>query len=182
MDKQMQPPCHESMDAAHVECRHNRERLATYERFFNECPIGLYMTRCTDGLFLDINLVGARMLGYDSPEEVIGKVYSTELYSREDRQKVLDALAKDGRLTDHEARFCRKDGTCIWVSLSATNGGERIIGSIQDISERKELEEEIEKLHEQMMIPLRVVEQNAKQRLLSFDKSAAEFERRAQIR
>lgn len=152
----------------------------TYKRFFDECPIGLYMTRAEDGLFLNINAVGAKMLGYKTPEEVIDKVYSTELYNRDDRQKILDLLDDRKRISDYEVRFCRKDGTCIWVSLSATNGGDTIMGSIEDITVRKELEEEVDKLQQQMLIPLKNVAAMAKRRIELYDRSAAEFGRLAQ--
>jgi two-component system sensor histidine kinase/response regulator len=165
-------------DAAHKKCRKQREMLIMYKRFFDECPIGLYKTRNKDGLFLDINQTGAEMLGYDSPEEVIGKVYSTELYDPTLRKEIVKQIAKEGKVVDFEAEFCRKDGSCIWVSISATNGNDEIIGSIQDISTRKELENEIEELKDQMVIPLQQVEQAAKQRLELFETSIAEFERR----
>jgi len=157
------------------ECTKHLEELAIYKRFFDECPVGLYKTRNSDGLFLDINQTGAEMLGYNNPEEVIGKVCSTELYDPNLRKKLLSMLKKKGRVGNFEVELCRKDGTCIWVSASASNGDERLIGSLEDISDRKKLENEIEDLRSQLLVSLRDVETKAKKRLEAFMTESAKF-------
>lgn len=142
-----------------------------YKRFFDEAPIGLYRTRCSDGLFLDINPCGAKLLGYDSPIDIINKVYSTELYPTEQRAQLLAVLKEKKEITDFEVQVVRRDGKRFWVSLTARNGGEEIIGSIADIDKNKQLESELAEYRNQSLAPIVTVCQQAKRRLAKFDSS-----------
>lgn len=114
-----------------------------YQRFFQEAPVGLYKSRRSDGLIQLINPFGAKLLGFNCPSEIEGKYYAQDFYSKKIRNKLVAQLEKDGSVSDFEIQIKRIDGKKIWVSATATNGEDRMIGSLTDITERKALEEEV---------------------------------------
>lgn len=81
---------------------------AVYKRFFDEAPVGLYITRAKDGLFLEINPYGAKLLGYNKPEDLINKVKSTELYDESTRNQLIQELKQKKSITDFEICFTPK--------------------------------------------------------------------------
>jgi PAS domain S-box-containing protein len=141
-----------------------------YQKFFEKCPVGLYKTQQKDGLFVEINPFGAKLLGYDSPKDVIGKVYSTAHYPKATRAKLVDVLHTNGSVSDFEIEFEQVDGTVLWVSATATNGDEFIIGSLTDISERKRMECEIKSLKISQLSVLKQISQDVRQRCEALDK------------
>lgn len=141
-----------------------------YQKFFERCPVGLYKTQQKDGLFVEINPFGAKLLGYDSPEDVIGKVYSVEHYDKSSREKLIDALHEHGSISDFEVELQQTDGTVVWVSATAMNGDEFIIGSLTDITHRKEMEAEIKTLKISQMSVLKQISQDVRQRCEALDK------------
>lgn len=142
-----------------------------YQRFFEQCPVGLYKTCQKDGLFITINAYGAKLLGYDSPEDVIDKVYSTEHYDKTVREKLINALHKSGSVTDFEVQLKQTDGTVVWVSATAMNGDDFIIGSLTDITKRKEMEDEIKSLKTSQMGILQQISQDVRKRCIALDKA-----------
>lgn len=93
------------------------------------------------------------MMGYDSLDEIVGKMKATEFYhDLSQRAILLEKIMKDGFVKDYELTLVRKDGTPVPISLSSTyytdGNGEfaGFEGFIRDISERKQLEQEREKL------------------------------------
>ena len=83
-------------------------------------PIGVF-TSTPEGRFISANQAFAGMLGYDSPEELIKSVtdIAEQLYvDPADREKITRLLGKKGRVSNHEVRLRRKDGSIIWTSRS----------------------------------------------------------------
>jgi len=119
--------------------------LKDYKRFCDEAPVGLYKTLQSDGTFLYINPYGARLLGYEKPEDVIDKVKSTSLYPPELRKKLIDDLHDCGKVSDFEVKITRPDGEVKWITATATNGDDYIIGSLTDITDRKEMMQKLVK-------------------------------------
>ena len=104
-----------------------------------------------EGRHLTINPAFARMLGYDSPEEVMQTItdIAKQLYvNPDDRKKLLELVNEKGSVTDFETEFYKKDGSRIWVSINmhAVRDDEgRILyyqGIDQDITEKKKIEAE----------------------------------------
>ena len=89
------------------------------------------------------------MHGYDSVEELL-KVQVTDLWQNpEDRKDHIDELRRNGYIRNKEVAFLRKDGTPILCSMTAAaqydeNGNFKWIhGTVEDISERRKLEEQL---------------------------------------
>ncbi len=119
-----------------------------YRSIFENAVMGIFQTT-PEGRVVSANLALARMLGYDSPEEVIEKSsdLSYQLYVHsERRQELLSVIEEDGIVRDFEVQFYRKDGSIAWVTLNVRavrNGARKITcleGSVQDISDRRALE------------------------------------------
>ena len=105
-----------------------------------------------DGRILAANPALARMLGYDSPAELIAAArdldrgFYVDPGMRREMRRVLD---KDGELSGLEVQVRRKDGTPIWVLMNlsavrdATGKTLHYDGMIQDITPRKKTEDEL---------------------------------------
>ncbi len=145
-----------------------KEQLDKYKKFFDEAPVGLYVTQQSDGLFYDLNPCGAKILGYDDPDELIGKLHSRDMYDPKLRVKLVEKLKKDKNVSGFEIEMNLPSGEKIWVIITASNGEGFIFGSIMDITEKKLMEIQIENLKHQLSGELFLVEEQAKERLVKY--------------
>ncbi|MBA7558957.1 hypothetical protein ES708_00568 [subsurface metagenome] len=122
-----------------------KESEEKYRSLFENMP-GIYYRADTEGNIIMTNPAGAKMLGYDSPEDIIGKNLAKDLYSiPEDRKKFLKELKKrKGNVKDYEVNLKKKDGTPITISTSShfyydeEGHLDGIEGILVDINERKQ--------------------------------------------
>jgi len=136
---------------AELERRSAEQALQESERkfrgIFQNSQVGIGRTRIEDGLVLEANQRLAEILGYPSASEIIGKLYTTSLYtSLNDRQQVLSRLeAAGGVHQDFELQLKRRDGLLMWGLLSLRlNLTENCLEFVlTDISDRKRLEAEL---------------------------------------
>ncbi len=128
-----------------------RQAEIRYSSLFDGIPVGLYRTN-PEGKILGINLTGVQMLGYPDRQTFMA-ISSKELYVRdEDRKRWQTMIDADDVVAGFEVRWHRYDGAIIWVRDTAKivrddNG--RILcyeGSFENITKRKEAEEEKKKL------------------------------------
>ena len=94
-----------------------------------------------------VNPAMARIFGYDSCEEFVRISPEQLYYDPRDRQSIFEELRVKDTINDRIVRGRKKDGSPVWLSLSAVlhtdQAGRRVLyGAIQDISERRQLEEE----------------------------------------
>jgi diguanylate cyclase (GGDEF)-like protein/PAS domain S-box-containing protein len=102
-----------------------------YRNIFNFASIGIYQATL-QGRLVTANAALARMLGYGSAEELMQSNHEIEARDR----------------SDLEVRWLKKDGTPIWVQMSAhaieSRSGETFVeGFVYDITERKLAEQEV---------------------------------------
>ncbi len=121
------------------------------ERFrgiFEQASVG--MVDCsTDGTFLRVNRFFAEMIGY--PEDELYGMSFREITHPEDLELdlVMETLEGKRRSYDIEKRYIRRDGSVIWIYLHVTlirdalGAPMNFIGVIQDMTRRKEVEEEL---------------------------------------
>lgn len=131
------------------------ERLrASEERYrllFERNLAGVYRTTLS-GEILDCNEALARIMGYDSPADLMGRPAGDQYFRAIDRERFLRRLKKHGTVTNWEVRLRRKDGSPVWVLENATllgdeSEGDAVIeGTLIDITDRKEAEETIRHL------------------------------------
>jgi len=125
-----------------------RKSEEKYRTLIENINIGIYRnTGGPHGSFLQANPTMIKMFGYDSVEEFM-KVFTYELYQDpEERKRFVEKIQKQGSVEDEKLRLRKRDGTCIWGSVTAkvqydSNGGIKWIdGAIEDITERKRAED-----------------------------------------
>ncbi len=133
-----------------------RQAEIRYSSLFDGIPVGLYRTN-PGGKILGINLTGVHMLGYPDRQTFMA-ISSKDLYvNDEDRKRWQAMIDTDKIVAGFEAQWYRYDGTIIWVRDTARivrdNNG-RILcyeGSFENITERKEAEEEKKKLEARLI-------------------------------
>lgn len=117
-----------------------------YRNIFENAQEGIYQST-PDGKFILANHSMARILGYDSPEELISSVkdISRQVYvNSDDRINFIEIMSHQNVTKNNEVRFYRKDGSIIWVSRtmhSVINEKGQILyyeGIVEDITGKKE--------------------------------------------
>ncbi len=119
-----------------------------YRGIFNNAMEGIFQTT-HEGKFLIVNPAMARLLKYDSPEELLNlNQISMQLYAEPNRRSVLlDMLSNSDYVKNFEFKAICKDKSIINVSINIhkiydTNSNMLYYeGMMQDISERKRIEE-----------------------------------------
>ncbi|HEX6187539.1 MAG TPA: PAS domain S-box protein [Pyrinomonadaceae bacterium] len=120
-----------------------------YRSIFENAVEGIFQST-PEGRFITVNPAMARILGYDSAEEMIEAITdaSQQLYVSPADEAAVARLQKDGgKIIGFEFQAPRKDGQTIWLSLNRrsvydANGREVYReGTIEDITERKRAEE-----------------------------------------
>jgi len=116
-----------------------------YQSIFENAQEGIFRTT-PEGRFIMANRAMARILGYDSPEELIGSMtdIAYQLYvNPEERTKLVALRERQDLATNDELQFYRKDGSRIWVRRTIRTvrdeKGQLLYfeGLIEDITDRK---------------------------------------------
>jgi len=91
-----------------------------YQDIFEHAVVGIYQSTA-DGRLLAANPALARILGYDSVEELRREVHNLrELYLHgDDRDAFLKKLEAEGQVQGAELRLRHRDGTELWIQDSA---------------------------------------------------------------
>ncbi|MGA8810337.1 MAG: PAS domain S-box protein, partial [Thermoanaerobaculia bacterium] len=119
-----------------------------YRNIVDYASVGIYRST-PDGTILMANPALARILGYDSTDELQGRNLATDVYVTErERQTALQRFAANGYAIEEDLQWRRKDDTPIWVQLNAhaidlQEGAEVYEGFVFDITERKLADQQI---------------------------------------
>src|SRR5215203_5139458 len=123
-----------------------------YRSIFENAVEGIFQTSI-EGRLLTANPTFARMFGYSSPEEMIAAVSDVGYHLCTDsaqRKEVVRLLQEQGTLAGFEVLGRCRDGSKVWISANARviRGYDgRVVGfegTVEDITERKRAEKEIE--------------------------------------
>lgn len=114
-----------------------------YRTIFERAVEGIFPCDM-EGTFLEVNPATARLLGYDTPSELVGRpgMGLDILVDNEERRTYLENLLRDGVVANREYQIRRSDGEHLWVSESSRlvegPDGERLIeGVLEDTTESK---------------------------------------------
>jgi PAS domain S-box-containing protein len=136
-----------------------QQREEQYRTIFENAVEGIFQST-PQGRFTSVNPAFARMLGYDTPEELvenISDIAKQYYFNAEDRQRYQRIIQENGIVENFEFRARRKDGSTTWVSNSTqayfdeTGNVIRYEGFVTDINARKQAEREKEKLQLQLL-------------------------------
>lgn len=108
---------------------------------------GIFQTSI-DGRFFTVNLALAKMLGFNSEEELKKVNVKSLFYNPDDRNRLIEILKKKGEVKDYQLTLRRRDGKTLIVKINdklVKDKEEGIIffeGTVQDITEQIKLEKE----------------------------------------
>lgn len=130
---------------------------AKFRTIFENSQVGIYRVRLSDGLILDANQRLADLLGFGSPDEIIGIKRSTDFYvNPSNRQQVVELLKSRGEMRSFETQVRKRDGTLFWGLFSSylNTGDDYIEGVLADISDRKQAEAALQISEERLRLAL----------------------------
>ncbi len=144
----MVPDAHSKMIGIVIDITRLRRSEADYRSMVEMAPYGIFRSSL-DGQFSVVNPALIKMLGYDFEGELLSLDIGRDIYcNEEERAQLSSQLLITGILKDAEAKWKCKDGSTITVSICAStkrkdNGEiEAFQGFIQDVTERKSLEQQ----------------------------------------
>ncbi len=119
-----------------------------YRRIFDRAVEGIAQTS-VDGTIVAANKAFARIMGFDSPDEMLRKTQTMAgvIAQPEQGREISQKLRENQRIDDLELQLARVDGEVVWASISVhklnedENGPAFYEGMIVDISKRKKAEE-----------------------------------------
>ncbi len=127
---------------------------AKYRSIFENSVEGIYQTT-PDGRYISANPALARMLGFESPEELIeirNDIRNQEYVDPALHAQFVHSMEEHGIVEDFEYQAYRKDGKVIWVSENAhavKDGDGKIRyfqGTVEDISQHRQLEHQVRQM------------------------------------
>ncbi|MBI1750756.1 MAG: PAS domain S-box protein [Acidobacteria bacterium] len=133
-----------------------QEAEEKYRSIFENAVEGIFQTTI-DGRYLTANPMLARILGYESPEELMQSVADLQrpLYVEpSQRAEFIRRMQEQGTVSEYESQVYRKDGSVIWISENARairNGEGKLVGfegTTVDITERKRAQEALRQAEE----------------------------------
>jgi PAS domain S-box-containing protein len=131
-----------------------QESEARYRRLFEDAVLGIFQST-PEGKAIAVNPAFARMFGYESPSDVIASVknVAADLFANPQRRsEIMRLMAERPGLRAFENVYRRKDGSTftgmlhVWPVCDANNRLLHMEGFIEDITERKQAEEQLKTL------------------------------------
>jgi diguanylate cyclase (GGDEF)-like protein/PAS domain S-box-containing protein len=117
-----------------------------YRSMYQNALQGMFQSHLA-GPLIRVNPAFARILGYDSVDEVLSLPRGAKTFYRhaEDRSRLIQAVLKKGAVTNHELELKRKDGRPVWVlanirHIRDDNGKIILEGMLVDNTHKKSIE------------------------------------------
>ncbi len=134
-----------------------RESEGKYRSIFENAPDAIFRTT-PEGRYAEANPATAKMLGYDSPEQLMQEVTDvTEIYADpEQRRNVLQRLRTEGQIPTIDVEMRRRDGSTAWVAMSLqvvrdANGVIQYVEGVgEDVTDRRVAKEQSDHLQRQL--------------------------------
>jgi PAS domain S-box-containing protein len=125
---------------------YQRSDNSKFEALVEQSLAGIYIIQ--NETFRYVNPEFARMMGFDHPSQIIGRVAVADLVMPDDRQRVLRQLHRRIDEMTGQARYAfagrRRDGSAIELEVHGrgvqTPGGHAVIGLVLNVSEQRRTE------------------------------------------
>jgi PAS domain S-box-containing protein len=133
-----------------------------YRSIFENAVEGIFQST-PEGKYINVNPALAKIYGYDSPAEMIASITNIgeQLYvDSEKRTEFKQLLELQDTVKQFEYRSYCKDGSIIWTQIDARvvrdNNGNVLYyeGIVQDITERKQREDELRRQLEELQVEI----------------------------
>jgi diguanylate cyclase (GGDEF)-like protein/PAS domain S-box-containing protein len=126
----------------------NWEEREKLQLIFNTSPDAEMISRLFDGFILDVNVGFVDTTGYSRTELINNTTLKINIWHRsEDREVLVQALAKNGSCKNMEYPFVKKDGSLFYGSIAARiislQGVPHVVSVVHDITYRKQAEDAI---------------------------------------
>jgi len=125
-----------------------KESEEKFKAAFKTSPDAINIIRTSDSKYIEINEGFTKLTGY-TEQDVINKT-TKEVniwYNKQDREKILKKLKKNGFKNNFEAKIQKKDGTIVYALISARifelNNKKYILFVSKDIQNIKDYEKEL---------------------------------------
>jgi PAS domain S-box-containing protein len=128
-----------------------RESEERYRALFENATFGIFHS-LAEGRFIRVNVAVARILGYDSPDDIISSIkdFRKDLYvDPVDRQQAIEEIAKQEGWGFFEANWRRKDGSVIIAKVHirlvfSPDGQFRYVeGILEDVTEERSAQKQV---------------------------------------
>jgi PAS domain S-box-containing protein len=137
-----------------------RKNEARFTELFESLQEGIYIATPDDRL-IDANPALARMLGYDSKEELLSRSFADLLPDEEQRRTLREQVDNQPTVQGREITLTRKDGrplVCLNTAGAVRDTTGRVVryhGALMDITERREMER---RLYQQQEFARRLID------------------------
>lgn len=140
--------------------RYQEELKESEEKFssaFKSNPNALVLSRVEDGTIIDINETFLKLFEWDRREVLERTSLALNMFDHEEeRNKVISLLKKEGHVRNFEINVKLKSGEIRNVLLSTefiqTGNQKNMLTTIQDITDRKKIEKELQESKEQYKV------------------------------
>jgi PAS domain S-box-containing protein len=117
-----------------------------FHKVFHASPIGITLSRFSDGRYLEVNDTYVALTGYERHTLIGHSATELGVWAKpEERTQLLAQLATQGFVRDYEASFRKQSGELGLVALAVesitVNGEQCILVATQDITARKQAED-----------------------------------------
>lgn len=132
-----------------------KESEERYRTIFEKNLAGVYKINAKDKVIIDCNDAFAKMLGYESKKEIVGKVSSNLYDGSSDQGEFHDNLLNQKSIINHESKLHLKNGKDIWLIENSRvvedeNGPDSVEGTVIDITELKAAQEALKQSQESL--------------------------------
>src|SRR5258707_9930642 len=137
-----------------------RKSEARFTELFESLQEGIYIVTPDDRL-VDVNPALARMLGYESKEELLSRSFADLLPAEEQRRPLRQEVDSQPRVKGREITLTRKDGrplVCLNTAGAVRDTNGRVVryhGALMDITERRRMER---RLYQQQEFARRLID------------------------
>lgn len=129
-----------------------RESERQFRLISQTIPVPILVNRLADMAILFVNKPASELFGL--PVEQLLASKTEKFYAHTDWQMIHKLLSEQGDVENYEMQIRREDGTFRWVILSAQlltfNNTPCLLNALYDMTERKQAEQEIRLLNEQL--------------------------------
>ena len=135
-----------SISAVIIDNTEQKKTEIKYRNLFENLNAGVFRVNIESGEFLDVNLKIANYVGYSTVKEFKENCNAKDFYyDINDRNKIIQLLRKQGKVTDFEVKLRNTDGNYVWASHSASYYPKEGFceGIIINITDRKKAEKKV---------------------------------------
>lgn len=118
---------------------HLKENEEKYRNIFTKNMAGVFIT--DNGNIIECNNSFAKIFGYKSRVQLIGKPAEILYFNKKDRNNYLKDLNKKNTLSNYRIRHKKADGEELWILTNVTKKGTRIEGTLIEITDEVRQEE-----------------------------------------